>query len=172
MSVTDELIAYEIDGRTFYENAGATDRYGLEAATQWQINNQWQWRSALTLAHYEFDEFVSVSDEGIVGNKMPGLPQAQWVNQLNWHSNNWRIELEGTYSGSVYAENSNTTKVDSYWLVNGRMGYQLSEGIALTWACVICLTKRILLMFGLMPIPIGRWKIEVILNLHRDATIT
>lgn len=131
VSVTDELIAYEIDGRTFYENAGATDRYGLEAATQWQINNQWQWRSALTLAHYEFDEFVSVSDEGIVGNKMPGLPQAQWVNQLNWHSNNWRIELEGTYSGSVYAENSNTTKVDSYWLVNGRMGYQLSEGIAL-----------------------------------------
>ncbi|MEG3766757.1 TonB-dependent receptor domain-containing protein, partial [Alteromonas sp. 14N.309.X.WAT.G.H12] len=61
----------------------------------------------------------------------PGLPQTQWVNQLNWHSDDWRMELEGTYNGSVYAENSNTTKVDSYWLVNGRVGYQLSTGVAL-----------------------------------------
>ncbi|MBU2978487.1 TonB-dependent receptor [Alteromonas sp. C1M14] len=129
--VTDELIAYEIDGRTFYENAGATNREGLEAAIQWQMNQQWQWRSALTLADYEFDDFVSVSEEDIAGKQMPGLPQTQWVNQLNWHNDQWRVELEGTYNGSVYAENSNTTEIDSYWLVNGRVGYRFSEHLAL-----------------------------------------
>lgn len=125
--VTDELIAYEIDGRAFYENAGKTNRHGLETALQWQLNQHWQWRSALTLARYEFGDFAALSGDNLNGNRMPGLPQIQWVNQLNWQQNAWRVELEGTFSGNYYAENSNTTKIAQYWLVNGRVGYDVTS---------------------------------------------
>lgn len=129
--VKDEIVPYEIAGRTFYENAGKTDRDGLEVAVQWQIHDQWRLRSALTLADYEFREFNTGSGEVVDGNEMPGLPRQQWVNQVRWRQGRWHVEVDGTYTGNYYAENSNDTKVDSTWLVNTRAGIALDPGLSL-----------------------------------------
>ena len=131
MRVTDELIAYEIEGQAFYENAGETERDGLELAIKWQLDKQWQWRTAMTLARYQFGEFNALSGDKFNGNRMPGLPRLQWVNQLNWQHNNWRMEIEATYTGNYYAENSNVTEIDQYWLVNGRVGYAFTPALSL-----------------------------------------
>ncbi|KPQ28669.1 iron complex outermembrane recepter protein [Halomonas sp. HL-93] len=122
--VDDELVPYEEEsgGRTFYQNAGDTDRDGIELALGWQVADQWRLDSALTLARYEFDQFATPS-ERFDGNRIPGLPEQTWVNQLTWEGLDERFAtLETQYTGGMVADNANATEVDSYWLVNLRMG--------------------------------------------------
>ncbi|MEA2119018.1 TonB-dependent receptor [Halovibrio sp. HP20-50] len=121
--VRDELVPYEEDGgRTLYRNAGDTDRDGIELALGWQLADQWRLDSALTLARYEFDRF-STKAESFDGNRIPGLPEQTWVNQLAWENLDERFAtLETQYVGDMVADNANETEVDSYWLVNLRVG--------------------------------------------------
>ncbi|MEH6602611.1 MAG: TonB-dependent receptor [Halomonas aquamarina] len=127
--VRDELVPYDEGGRTFYQNAGDTKRDGVELALGWQLADQWRLDSALTLARYEFDEFATPS-ERFDGNRIPGLPEQTWVSQLTWESLDERFAtLETEYVGDLVADNANQTAVDSYWLVNLRVGdgWQLSQ---------------------------------------------
>lgn len=120
--VRDELVPYDDGGRTFYQNAGDTDRDGVELALGWQLAAQWRLNSALTLASYEFDRFAPPS-ERFGGNRIPGLPEQTWVNQLTWQGLDERFAtLETQYTGDMVADNANETEVDSYWLVNLRVG--------------------------------------------------
>lgn len=126
--VRDELVPYDEGGRTFYQNAGDTNRDGIELALGWQLADQWRLDSALTLARYEFDEFATPS-ERFDGNRIPGLPEQTWVSQLTWENLGERFAtLETEYVGDLVADNANQTAVDSYWLVNLRVGdgWQLS----------------------------------------------
>ncbi|WP_434984594.1 TonB-dependent receptor family protein [Vreelandella zhaodongensis] len=132
--VRDELVPYDEGGRTFYQNAGDTNRDGLELALGWQLADQWRLNSALTLARYEFDTFATPS-ERFDGNRIPGLPEQTWVNQLTWESLGQRFAtLETEYIGDLAADNANETTVDSYWLLNLRIGdgWQLSEDTRLS----------------------------------------
>lgn len=132
--VRDELVPYDEGGRTFYQNAADTQRDGLELALGWQLADQWRLDSALTLARYEFDKFATPS-ERFDGNRIPGLPEQTWVNQLTWENLDQRFAtLETEYIGDLVADNANATEVDSYWLLNLRVGdgWQLSEDTRLS----------------------------------------
>ncbi|MBZ5487300.1 TonB-dependent receptor [Halomonas aquamarina] len=120
--VRDELVPYDDGGRTFYQNAGDTDRDGLELSLGWQLADQWRLNSALTLARYEFDRF-STPSERFDGNRIPGLPEQTWINRLTWQGASERFAtLETEYIGDMVADNANETDIDSYWLVNLRAG--------------------------------------------------
>ena len=126
IDVDDELVPYEIEGsdRTFYENLGDTSREGLEVALGWQPSGRLELHTALTLAHYEFDQ---VSGRELDGNRLPGLPETTWVNQLTWYGKGsqdtrYFATLETQYVGDMVADNANRVDVDSYWLVNLRAG--------------------------------------------------
>ncbi len=123
--VRDELVPYYLDGdndRTFYQNAGDTDRDGLEVALGWQIDETWRLDSALTLAHYRFDSFEA-EGERYDSNRIPGLPEQTWVNWLTWEGTDQRFAtLETQYIGDMVADNANDVDVDSYWLINLRAG--------------------------------------------------
>ncbi|PRY65244.1 iron complex outermembrane receptor protein [Vreelandella songnenensis] len=120
--VRDELVPYDEGGRTFYQNAGDTNRDGVELSLGWQFADQWRLNSALTLARYEFDAF-STPSERFDGNRIPGLPEQTWINQLTWQGLAERFAtLETEYIGDMVADNANETDIDSYWLVNLRVG--------------------------------------------------
>lgn len=125
--VRDELVPFDEGGRTFYENASDTRRDGIELALGWQLADAWRLDSALTLARYEFDNFDD-SGANLDGNRLPGLPEQTWINQLTWQQQARFATLETEYIGSLMADNANATQVDSYWLVNLRVGdeWQLS----------------------------------------------
>ncbi|WP_110693391.1 TonB-dependent receptor family protein [Salinicola halophyticus] len=121
--VRDELVPYEgDDGRTFYDNAGNSDRDGLEVALGWQFDPSWRIDSALTLAKYEFDSYDNEADD-YSGNRIPGLPEQTWVNRLTWQGLGQRFaSLETQYVGDMVADNANEVDVGDYWLVNLRGG--------------------------------------------------
>lgn len=121
--VRDEIVPYEEDGRTFYENAGETDRDGVELGLAWYPTPAWRLSSALTVARYHFRQFAPQGGEDVSGNQLPGLPRQQWVSQLRWQGTGGHYAtLDGRYSSGFYAENSNETWVDSVWLLDTRVG--------------------------------------------------
>lgn len=82
----------------------------------------WRLDSALTLAKYEFDEY-GVQGDHYGGNRVPGLPEQTWMNQLSWQGLDERFAtLETQYIGDMVADDANDVEVDDYWLVNLRVG--------------------------------------------------
>nr|WP_284048014.1 TonB-dependent receptor [Marinobacter sp. ATCH36] len=121
--VDDEILPYEIDSRTFYENAGRTERNGIELGLSWDISYAWRITSALTLADYELRDFTGEQGNDADGNRLPGLPREQWVTEVEWRGDGQRFAaLEWQYVGDLYAENSNQTNVPGYWLLGVRAG--------------------------------------------------
>nr|CDQ34293.1 Outer membrane cobalamin translocator [Virgibacillus halodenitrificans] len=120
--VRDELVPYNENGRDFYRNAGDSSRDGIELALGWQMTPSWRLDSALTLASYEFDEY-DTQDGNYGGNRIPGLPEQTWMNQLTWQGFDERFAtLETQYIGDMVADDANEVEVDDYWLVNLRAG--------------------------------------------------
>ena len=130
--VEDEILPYEIDGnsRTFYENAGRTERNGIELGLSWDISYAWRITSALTLADYTLRDFEDEQGNDADGNRLPGLPREQWVTEVEWKGSGQRFAaLEWQYVGDLYAENSNQTKVPDYWLFGMRAGDTVRFGL-------------------------------------------
>jgi iron complex outermembrane recepter protein len=129
VTVEDEIIPYEINNRTFYENAGSTERNGIEIGLKWDISYNWRITSALTLADYELENFTDEQGNNADGNRLPGLPREQWVSEVEWRGTGQRFAaLEWQYVGDLYAENSNRTRVSDYWLLGIRAGDTLLIG--------------------------------------------
>tara|TARA_B100002003_G_scaffold249575_1_gene286279 strand:+ start:1141 stop:3216 length:2076 start_codon:yes stop_codon:yes gene_type:complete len=127
--VDDEILPYEIDNRTFYENAGRTERNGIELGLGWDISYAWRITSALTLADYKLRDFTDEQGNDADGNRLPGLPREQWVTEVEWRGGGQRFAaLEWQYVGDLYAENSNQTNVSGYWLLGLRAGDSLNIG--------------------------------------------
>ena len=124
--VDDEILPFEQDGRTFYENAGRTSRDGVEIGLAWDLSYTWRVTSALTLADYELKDFTDEQGNDASGNRLPDLPRENWVTELEWRGQGSRFAaLEWQYVGDLYAENSNQTKVSDYWLLGLRAGDSL-----------------------------------------------
>lgn len=120
--VRDSLVSYQIGGRDYYRNAGKSRQDGIETSLGWQLTPRWRLDSALTLARYEYNEYV-VDGNNYDGNRIPGLPEQTWVNQLSWQGLDERFAtLETQYIGDMVADDANDVEVDDYWLVNLRVG--------------------------------------------------
>lgn len=127
--VDDEILPYEVNNRTFYENAGRTERKGVELGLKWDISYTWRVTSAVTLADYTLKDFTDEQGNDANGNRLPGLPQEQWVTEVEWRGEGRQFAaLEWQYVGDLYAENSNQTKVSEYWLLGLRAGDTVGVG--------------------------------------------
>ncbi|WP_228141673.1 TonB-dependent receptor family protein [Marinobacter sp. X15-166B] len=125
VDVRDELIPFEQDGRTFYRNAGSTNRKGIEASVIWLLAPAWTIDTALTLARYTFDNYT-VDGNRLDDNRLPGLPEQTWSTQLTWEGLGGPFAtLETRYVGDMFADDANEVKVDHYWLINLRGGTTL-----------------------------------------------
>ncbi|MCK2183961.1 TonB-dependent receptor family protein [Halomonas getboli] len=122
--VRDSLIAYRDDaGRDFYRNAGRSRQDGLEVALGWQFAEDWRLDSALTMARYEFQDYEDGDGNDFANNRIPGLPERTWINQLTWQGLGERFAtLETRYVGSMFTDDANSVKVDDVWLANLRAG--------------------------------------------------
>lgn len=69
MRIEDELVP-EVDGRTFYTNAGRSSRDGVELSADWLVAHNWRLTGAWSYNRYRFDQF-----DGYDGNRIPGIPQ-------------------------------------------------------------------------------------------------
>ena len=116
----NELISYELEDfptRTFYRNAGRTNRKGIEV--QWELRKKaWHWIAAFNYGAIEFDNY-QLEEKNLSGNKLPGIPQQQFFASSSYNfSNGLGIMSLNQYCGSIYSDDSNQNKISPYFISN------------------------------------------------------
>lgn len=123
----NELVPYELAAfpdRTFFRNAGTTNRNGIEAAVTYYIFPQWFVTSTYTYADFVYKDFDS-ADGDFSGNQLPGIPKHFATFSLNHLSNNgFNFRIQARYNGSLFTVDSNEASDGAYTLVNTSIGYR------------------------------------------------
>ena len=123
---TNEILPYELEafpGRSFYRNAGATQRWGVEVfgSYQWE---QWELQASMTQAQYRFTE-----NNTSEGNTLPGIPNSQFFLQVGYTSlQNWQFQLTGEHIGSLYADTDNAVQIEAFQKVRLQGGKTIALG--------------------------------------------
>lgn len=135
----DELVPYsepDEPGRTYYENAGRSQRDGVEARVEWWPSDPWRLTASYAYSAYRFREF----DEQVIddddeeewvdrsSNTIPGVPRHRLVTELGYHGARGFGAVNVRYHGRSYAENANEESVSGYTVVDIRAGIALPLG--------------------------------------------
>jgi iron complex outermembrane receptor protein len=132
IDLTDELVPFELagsPGRTFFSNAGQSDRTGIETAFYWQHESGLSADFSWTYSDFTFEEFVDESGNDFAGAELPGLPRHFGYAGLAYRTESGLYaRLESLYSGSLFADNANATEVDSHLVTNFRVSREFASG--------------------------------------------
>jgi iron complex outermembrane receptor protein len=76
-----------------------------------------------TYSDFEFDDFVDATGTDFSGNVIPGIPDEVLFGELMYRNERgWYAALDVVHTGDQFADNGNLVLVDSYSLVNLRLG--------------------------------------------------
>jgi iron complex outermembrane receptor protein len=131
IDVEDELVPFEQDERTFYENAGSSTRDGFEASLNALIGPGLTLNAAYTYSDFAFDEFVTRDGEDFSGNRLPGVPRHLLFTELQYrHDNGFYIIGDILRVSDFFADNANSEAgfIDGYTVANLRLGGRLEAG--------------------------------------------
>lgn len=123
------LIAFESpSGRTFFRNAGRSERYGVEAEWQLRLTDELRWSAALTFIHAAFRRYRTGSAD-FAGNEEPGIPTGIAYSELFYrHPGGLYAAIEASATSGFYADDANTVRSRGSTLVNLRGGYDRTLG--------------------------------------------
>ncbi len=127
-----------LDFRTV--NAGKSQLYGFELDARWQVNSNLNVNANLGYTRTRFKEFLTRVGNDVVdfaGNQFPFAPQ--WTGSVGgeyYFDNGFVIDAIGNYTSSSFeaATNLPGDKSDSYFVVNGRVGYEADSWSAFVFA--------------------------------------
>lgn len=131
INTTDEVIStLDGSGDTFYQNAGKTEKKGLEFSGSYQLtdaksaNELWLGASyAYSDYHYKsFNEITYPSGvktlEDRSGNQLPFIPEHQYSVFLTYkHASGIKARLQSDTWGEYYMDNANTEKYEGYQFI-------------------------------------------------------
>ena len=138
IAVDDELVPFDIGGRTFFQNAGSSSRTGVELALVSNPTDRIRTSLTYTYGEFEFDDFREISfdaggvptvEDDFSGNTIPGTVEHLLFGEISYtHPSGWFGALDVMYVGEQFADNANSVKVDSYTVANLRLGLERAVG--------------------------------------------
>ena len=125
----DEVLPYEdsqFPNQVFYNNAGKTIRNGIEFSGKYSINNYLKLNSSISIGEYIFDVFEK-DGNNYSGNKIPGVPEKVMIFEIDYiGDSNLTLNLSLKSIGEMYANNSNSVKIDSFDILNLKVGKEIN----------------------------------------------
>ena len=128
--VKDEIIQIkDANGNSIYDNAGKTNKKGLELNLTYDVTSTVQVGGAYAYSNFKFDTFNESVRGSLVsrdGNYLPFIPQNQFSVFTSYNlSNGFKTRLTARTYGSYYMDNANTQKYEGYDLITDFMiGYE------------------------------------------------
>ncbi|MBA3025573.1 MAG: TonB-dependent receptor [Sulfurimonas sp.] len=128
--VTDEIIQIlDANGNSIYDNAGKTQKRGLEINAAYQLTNELKLGGAYALSDYKFTTFNESVRGSLVardGNYLPYIPRDQYsLFAALKMKNGFKARVTTKTWGEYYMDNANTQKYDGYEFVTDLMlGYE------------------------------------------------
>lgn len=123
--VEDEVTATKQGFTTFYQNAGKTQKRGLELSGQYHLTKTLSLGASYTYSNFKFKEFKEDGTLDRSGNYLPYIPKNQYALFANYRYKNFKSRVQARTWGSYYMDNANTQKYEGYDLVTDLMlGYE------------------------------------------------
>ncbi len=121
---TDEIVEYKdtVAGIKYYENAGQTEKIGLELSTKYKIDDIYYIGANYSYNDYKYIDFIS-SGVDYSGNKMEGTPDYKYALYAGFKNPMIRVrgKVEAVTSGAYYTDKANIVEYDGYDMVTNLM---------------------------------------------------
>ena len=127
LSTDNDFGRYRITSRpleTFYQNAGSSRRYGVEAALAWNPTDQLSFQGAYTYSNFKYTHIQSLFGD-FSSTFMPNAPQHQAsANAQYLLARHWVLGAGGDVVSQWYVDQSNQAATSGYVLVHVRAAYR------------------------------------------------
>ncbi|WP_041745771.1 TonB-dependent receptor family protein [Coraliomargarita akajimensis] len=131
IDIEDSIVPYELvtdPGRDYFRNAGRSERDGVEAGLQVELLDGLMLDLSYTWSDFEYTEFIADGTD-YSGNQLPGIPEHFANFQLNYrHPSGFFTRWNTRYTGSLQADDANTTTVDASTVSDLRIGWLAEHG--------------------------------------------
>lgn len=128
IDTTNEIVvAANVLGRSTYQNAGKTERKGIELGLESKFARGFGGALAYTFLQAEYSENIQTIAISIpAGNKIPGIPENRIYGEVSWTYMPLGFEtaLEVRYSDKIYVDDANSEFADSYTVGSVRAGFK------------------------------------------------
>lgn len=134
--VEDEIVSVYNGAWTEYENAGETDKFGVEFAGRFELMDNLWLGGSYAYSDYEFEKLIEpvkvygmgppvTTNMDRSGNEMPYVPRHQYSLSLDYsHPCGFKGRIQADSWGSYYMDNANTEKYEGYdFVTNLMLGY-------------------------------------------------
>ncbi|HEX9876932.1 MAG TPA: TonB-dependent receptor [Gammaproteobacteria bacterium] len=132
IEVEDELVPFELaesPNRTFYANAGESDRLGVEFSIRAELLRHLTGLLSYTYSDFTFNRFIDDDGNDFSGNTIPGTPEHVLFGELSYnHPSGWFGALDLLHVDDLFTDNANSAVSPSYTLSNLRLGFETSVG--------------------------------------------
>ena len=127
--IDNELIQFETEsGRTFFRNAGRSERRGTEVYFNLPFLQSFNWTLSYTFLDAEFDRYITPNGR-FDNNDEPGIPPHQLFTELAYyHPSGFYAALSLLFVDDFYVNDANTEQNDAYTVLNMRLGYEFRLG--------------------------------------------
>jgi iron complex outermembrane receptor protein len=129
--VTDEIVpASNAGGRTTFQNAPRTERYGAELSLDGALTDAIDFHTSYTLLEARFEDAFSyrptAAPETVTvpaGNRLPGVARTAAYAELAWRRGQpgWSAAFEAVYRGRVFVNDVNSDTAGRYAVGNLRV---------------------------------------------------
>jgi len=128
IDLENTIVPFEVPsdpGRDFFQNAGGSERNGVEMAADLELAPQLKLALSYTWSDFRYQDDAN----GRSGNQEPGIPQHLGNLQLNYQGNEGVFARWNTrYTGSLQADDQNTEKVPYSIVSDLRLGWTTQIG--------------------------------------------
>ncbi|WP_299764116.1 TonB-dependent receptor [uncultured Dokdonia sp.] len=125
----DDLVPFELEAfpdRTFFRNAGRTERNGVEVEGIYAFAKAWTISAAYTYSDFTYDDFTTPNGT-FDGNVLPGIPEHLGNIGIQYRSEKgFYAGIQVNIVGLQYANDSNDTEVEGYENISLRGGYDFN----------------------------------------------
>lgn len=122
----DDIIPYEIEtfpGRTFYKNAGRTNRKGVELNYGMNILTNLNLDITYSFSDFRYDKYSNTTDS-FDGNELPGIPKHMGAITLFYQNEKGlKLRLKNRYVGKLYVNDENGILDKDYLSTDFNVGY-------------------------------------------------
>ncbi len=127
----DEISPYTVTGlpgRTFFQNVGQTNRFGIESSLQYAFSRYWRAGLSYTLSRFQFgDGALGVSP--FSGNLLPGVPRHNSILSLRYtQPKGWLLHAQAQVRGEMFVNNANSASDARYTLLQVKVGRMFAVG--------------------------------------------
>jgi iron complex outermembrane recepter protein len=127
IEVEDEIVPYQLAnqvGRTYFRNAGLSERKGLEMGLTYKIRSGLTTYFNYTYSDFQYKNYVTTAGK-FDGNILPGIPKHNIYGEIRYFPRIGIYAIAQVRSISkLYADDANLTTNNSYATVNLRVGYR------------------------------------------------